>query len=199
MRLPVIFLLLPFMLSGCILAATTTMVEGGKAIADNRSLGGQVDDATIYSAVNRYFLEKEVNDLLINVTVNVRQGRVLLTGNVNKEDTLRLATEQAWRAAGVQEVINEIKVQPDSKFWNNANDALIKKNLESRLLITKDVWVVSYSIDVVSGTAYLIGQCHNQDELNKVLSVARTTKGIKEVVSYLRLDSDTSLPSRAQY
>lgn len=183
-------LLLPFLLTGCAAAATTTIVEGGKSIADGRSLGTQVDDATIYAAINRYFLETDANDLSVNVTVNVRRGRVLLTGNADREDTPRKATEQAWRAQGVQEVINEVKVVPEGSIWNNANDALIKKNLESRLLITKDVWVVNYSIDVVSGTAYLLGWCHDQAELDRVLSVARTTRGVRQVISYLKLETD---------
>ena len=185
-----LILIAPLLLSACVAAATTGVVEGGKAIADERSFGDQMDDATIYSAVNRYFLETDANDLVANVTINVRRGRVMLTGNVDKDDTPRLATEQAWRAVGVQEVINEIKVVPGAKFWNNTNDALIKKNLESRLLITKDVWVINYSLDIVSGTAYLLGHCENQAELDRVLSVARTTRGVKQVVSYLKLRSD---------
>lgn len=47
---------LPLLLSGCVTAVTTGVVESGKAIADERSFGDQVDDATIYSAINRYFL-----------------------------------------------------------------------------------------------------------------------------------------------
>lgn len=190
-------LTLPFLLSGCFFAAATATVEGGKAIADERTLGEQMDDATIYTAINRYFVETDSKDLSVNVTVNVRRGRVLLTGNVDKEETVRRATEQAWRARGVQEVINEVKVKPGQGFWNNASDALIKKNIESRLLVTKDVWVVNYSLDVIDGTTYLIGTCENQGELDRVLAVVRTTKGVKQVVSYLKLATDTPAPANS--
>lgn len=190
-----VLLALPFMLSGCVTAAVTGVTETGKAIADDRSFGRQVDDASIYAAINRYFLETDSKDLAVNVTINVREGRVMLTGNADKPDTARIATEQAWRAVGVQEVINEVKVNPASQFWNNANDALIKKNIESRLLITKDVWVVNYSIDVVSGVAYLLGSCENQAELDRVLAVVRTTKGVKQVVSYLRIKNTATRPT----
>lgn len=192
-----VLLALPLLLSGCFFAATTATIEGGKAIADERTLGEQMDDATIYTAVNRYFVETDSKDLSVNVTVNVRRGRVLLTGNVDNEDTVRRATEQAWRARGVQEVINEVKTKPGQGFWNNANDALIKKNIESRLLVTKDVWVVNYSLDVVDGTTYLVGNCENQAELDRVLAVVRTTKGVKQVVSYLKLTTDTSTPTNS--
>ena len=183
-------LLLPFLLSSCVAAAFTTVAEGGKAIADERTLGRQVDDATIYTAINRRFLDADVNDIMVNVTVNVRHARVMLTGNVDAQASVQKAAELAWQVEGVQEVINEITVVRDGSFWNNASDALIKKNLEGRLFIIKDVSVVSYSLDVVSGTAYLLGAVKDEAEMQRVLNVTRTTRGIKRVVNYLKLEGD---------
>lgn len=188
-----LLLVLPMVLSGCVGTVITGLAEGTKAIVDERSLGAQVDDTTIYTAINRYFIQKENGDVLLNVTVNVRHARVLLTGNVDKAESAGLATELAWRARGVQEVINEINVMPDTRFWNNANDALIQRNLEARLLITKGVWVVNYSIDVVNGTVYFLGAVEDDTELQRVLNVARSTKGIKRIVSYLK--KKTEIPA----
>lgn len=188
-------LALSLMLSACATAAVTGIAEGGKAIADERSLGRQVDDVTLYTRVNKAFLDSKIEDVIVNVTVNVRHGRVLLTGNVDSEASIQSAVALAWKAEGVQEVINEITVKKGMDFWNNANDALTKKNLEGRLLVTKDVWVVSYSIDVVNGTAYLLGSVNDQAEMDRVLNVARTTKGVKRVINYLKL-KDQVMQSR---
>lgn len=184
------FLALSLSLSACVSTVITGLAEGTKAVVDERSFGGQVDDTTIYTAINRYFIQKENGDVLLNVTVNVRHARALLTGNVDKAQSAGLATELAWRAKGVQEVINEINVLPDTRFWNNANDALIQRNLETRLLITKGVWVVNYSIDVVNGTVYYLGAVDDDTELQRVLNVTRTTKGVKRVISYLKKKSE---------
>jgi len=173
------------LLTACVAAVVTGATETGVTIAEERSAGSKVDDITMYTAINRRFLEADANDLLSNVTINVRHGRVMLTGNVDQESTAQRAVAEAWQVKQVQEVINEITVNPGNGFFNNANDALIKKNLEGRLFITKDVWVINYSIDVVNGTAYLLGRVHNNAEMQRVLNVARLTKGIKKVVNHL--------------
>jgi len=184
------------LLTACVAAAITTATETGVTIAEERSAGNKVDDITMYTAINRRFLEADANDLLSNVTINVRHGRVMLTGNVDEESTAQRAVAEAWQVKQVQEVINEIVINPDSGFFNNANDALIKKNLEGRLFITKDVWVINYSIDVVSGTAYLLGRVHDNAEMQRVLNVARLTKGVKKVVNHLVvLTEDVPPPS----
>ena len=172
--------------TGCAALVLSGAAATGSVIADERSTGQQVDDVGIYSQVNRRFLESDVNDLLSNVTVNVRHARVLLTGNADKLTTAERAVAEAWRVTGVQEVINEIEIRPESGLGNNLNDALIKKNLEGRLFLTEDVMVTNYSIDVVNGIAYFLGRVKDQQELDKVMLIARTTKGVKKVVSHLR-------------
>ncbi|MFN7401095.1 MAG: BON domain-containing protein [Alphaproteobacteria bacterium] len=195
-----LFALLVFapLLTGCVAAATTAATQVGIATADKRSYGTSLDDTIIYTAINEKFLNADVNDLLINATINVRQGRVLLTGNVNSETTAQRATELAWQVKGVEEVINEIVVIPDTEVWDTANDIAIKKNLETRLLLTKGVFVIDYSIDVVNGTAYLLGYCHSQTEMDKALNVARTTRGVRRVINHLRIlppvDSTQGMP-----
>jgi osmotically-inducible protein OsmY len=173
--------------SGCGALVVGAVTTTGTVIADERSTGQQVDDIGIYTQVNRRFLESDVNDLLSHVTINVRNGRVLLTGNVNQQATAERAIAEAWRVNDVQEVINEIEVRPEKGIGNNLNDALIKKNLEGRLFVTEDVMIINYSIDVVNGVAYLLGNVQDRAELDRVLHIARTTKGIKKVVSHLKI------------
>ena len=174
-------------LSGCAAVATTAATGVGVATAQDRSYGESVDDNLIYAKLNEKFLNADVNDLLVNVTVNVRHKRVMLTGNVEKEETAARAAKLAWQVQKVDEVINEIIVAPDTSAWDVANDLAIKRNLETRLLLTKDVWVINYSIDVVNGTVYLLGNCYTEAEREKALRVARTTSGVKKVVSHLRV------------
>ena len=194
MKHPFALLALLLCLPACVPAVIGAATETGVTIAEERTAGRKVDDVTIYTAVNRRFLEADVNDLLVNVTINVRHGRVMLTGNVDAESTAQRAVAEAWKVEGVQEVINEIIVNPNSNFFNNANDALIKKNLEGRLFITKDVWVINYSIDVVSGTAYLLGRVHDNAEMQRVINVTRLTKGVKKVVNHLQIAVDPIAP-----
>ncbi len=177
-------LLLPLLLTGCVAAAVGAGTETGVSLAEERSLGTKVDDSVIYTDVTNRLI-KAGGNLFVNVNVRVRAQRVMLTGIVASEDLARKAVSVTWQAKGVKEVINELVISTDDGFMNSANDALIQKNLESRLFLTKNVWVINYSINVVNGTVYLLGRTHDRAELERVLSVTRSTKGVKRVVSHL--------------
>jgi osmotically-inducible protein OsmY len=166
--------------------------QAGIAAAENRSIGRKVDDTVIYTDLTNQFLQADQAALLGKVTFNVRYARVMLTGNVEFEEDAQRAVALSWKAKGVTEVINELNVNPSSSLMNVAEDSLIKRNLEARYLITKGVWVINYSIDVTNGTAYLIGRVKDQAELDRALNVARTTKGVKRVVSHLQINADTA-------
>lgn len=200
-RTALLLALAPFTLTGCVAAAVGAGTEAGVSLAEERSLGTKVDDVTIYTDINRLYLRTQSSDLFGGVTVDVRHARVMLTGNVASEATAQKAVELAWQARGVEEVLNEIVVAPGSGFMNAANDNIVKKNLEGRLLITKNVWVINYSINVVNGTAYLLGRVHDQGELDRVLNIARTTKGVKRVVNYLQIrqQNDPVRPAVSPY
>ena len=188
--------LLTTLLTGCgPVAVISAGADAGVSAAENRSIGRKVDDTVIYTDITNQFVQADESRLLRHVTFNTRYGRVMLTGNVESQDDAAKAVELSWKAKGVTEVINELVVNPDAGFLDTANDSLIKRNLESRLLITKGVWVINYSMDVQGGTAYLIGRVKDQDELDKVLNIARTTRGVKRVVSHLQINTDTMNPT----
>lgn len=184
--------LLPLSLSGCFALVATGIEQTGVTAAENRSVGRKVDDTVIYTDVTNQFIQADQSDLLGRVTFNVRFARVMLTGNVKNEEEAARAVELTWKAKGVTEVINELVVNPEAGFLDTASDAIVKRNLEARLLITKDVWVINYSMDVQNGTAYMIGRVKDKGELDRALNVARTTKGVKRVVSHLQINPDTA-------
>lgn len=190
-------ILASLLLSGCAAAVVSAGTNAGVAVAQNRSIGRTVDDNIIYADLTAQFVEAEENDLLTHVTFNVRFARVMLTGTVKNEAQSQRAQALAWKAKGVNEVINELIVDPNANFFDKANDSLIKRNLEARFLITKGVWVINYSIDVQNGIAYLIGRVKDKAELDRALNVARTTKGIKRVVSHLQINADVDRPSQS--
>ncbi len=192
MRRYLILALLPLTLSGCAGMLLTAGTQTGVAVAENRSIGRKVDDTVIYTDLTNQFIQADQSALLGDVTFNVRYGRVMLTGRVKREEDAAKAAALAWKAKGVTEVINELVVNPDKSVMDTANDIVVKRNLEARLLITKNVWVINYSIDVQNGVAYLIGRVKDKGELDRALNVVRTTKGVKRVVSHLQVNPDVA-------
>ena len=189
MRTLIALCLLPLALSGCALFVLGAAGETGISIAEDRSIGTKVDQV-VYAAVQDQFVKGQHDGLVIAATVNVRNGRVMLTGNVASEQLAQAAVAAAWKAKGVKEVINHLIVNPNSTYGAAANDLLVKKNLVSRFIITKGVWYINYSSDVVAGNAYLLGYVKDHAELDRVLHIARTTKGVKQVYSHLLIDAN---------
>ncbi len=195
MRKLLALLALPLLLNGCMSAVVSAGAEVAETAAENRSAGRKVDDKLLYADVYNQYSKADRADLISKVNLNTRFARVMLTGTVKSEADAQAAGELAWKAAGIEEVINEIVVDPEKSHFTTANDSLVKRNLEARLFITKDVWVINYSLDIQNGVAYIIGRVKDQAELDRVLTVCRTTKGVKRVVSHLQISTEREKPT----
>lgn len=178
--------LLPILLSGCAQAWMSAATTVGVISTEERTFGEAVDDGTIYTEINHYFLQKDVNDMLLNVNVMVRQGRVLLTGVVDSHQTVNDAVAMAWKANGVKEVISEMIVNPTGTVWDKTKDEWTEKQLEYRMFMTKGIHVQNYSVEVENSTAYLLGVALDEKELQDLIEIARTTKGVAKVVSHIK-------------
>lgn len=188
-RLPIFFLTM-LSLSGCVPLAIGGATETAVIVAQERSVGNAVDDASILLQIKNLYAKNDYKDLLVNVEVKVVEGRVLLTGNVNKPDSQIEAVKLAWQVGGVKEVINEIQINDKSDFWNYAKDVWISTQVRTRLLLGRDIHNINYSVITVNQVVYLMGIAQNQEELNRATNVASATSYVQRVVSYVRLKDD---------
>jgi osmotically-inducible protein OsmY len=182
-------------LSGCIAALIAGGAETATVVAQERSVGGAVDDAGILLKIKNKFAEEKAEDIrgkdmLRNVEVKVIEGRVLLTGNVDKPESQIDAVNLTWQVAGVKEVINEIQINDQSGVWNYTRDVWVSTQVRSRLVLEKGVRSINYSIITVNQVVYVMGIAQNQAELDKVTQIASTTNYVKRVVSYARMKDD---------
>lgn len=176
--------------TGCVPLMAAGATATGYTVAQERSVGDAIDDATIETQISSYFLQEDVNDLFKNVSVESVEGRVLLTGAVKKPETRVEATRLAWKPQGVKEVINELQISDEATIEDIANDTWITTQIRGKLIVTKDVRSLNYTIDTVNGVVYLIGIAQNQRELEKVSEVASQVKGVKKVINHVRLKTD---------
>lgn len=183
-------------LGGALAGATTACtpaslaVGAGASVAtaatEERGLGGYADDAAIQLAINRLWLDHDA-DMFLAADMTVREGRVLLTGEVSRPEHRVEAARLAWRAEGVRAVINDIRVDETATLVDAAADAAIAQKLKTRLLFDEKVQSINYSVDVVNGTVYLMGVAQSQQTLDRAVSYARDTRGVRRVVSYMRI------------
>lgn len=184
----------PVLLSGCgaVGLATGAGAAAGIAAAREGGLQSSLTDEGIKIKINDLWFKRSV-EMFRKLNINVNQGRVLLTGVVqNPEDRVE-AVRLAWQPKGVKQVINEIRVGRADNVQSYATDTWISGQLRTRLTLEKYVQSINYSIETVQGSVYLMGVAQNQRELDTVIRIARKIKGVKEVISYVKLAGESAL------
>lgn len=174
-------------------AAATT----GIAAAKEGGISGALTDLQIKANVNDQWFKYDV-DTFRKLNLTVDQGRVLVTGVVQKPQARVDAIRLVWQAKGVKQVINEIRVAESDGVEGYARDAWISAQLRTKFVLDRDVQSINYSIDTVQGTVYLMGVARFQEEMNYVIDLARSVPGVTNVVSYIKRAGEVVTPQQAQ-
>ena len=162
-----------FLVTGAAAASSCAAVvvgAGGEAAyvaAQERSMGNAVDDAGILLKIKNAYAQKDFKDLLANVEIKVTEGRVLLTGNVDKPESQVEGVRLAWQVEGVREVMNEIQLNDKAGFSNYVRDAWVSNNIRARFLAEKNLRSINYSVMTVNQVVYLMGIAQDQTELDR--------------------------------
>ena len=182
----IILFFFPLFISGCQSDYMATVTQAVLIDKEERSFNNFVEDTIIVAQLkNSYFSNNE--KIFFNVSVEVTEGRVLLTGSVEQIDERIEATKLAWGIEGVNEVINEIQISNDEGILDYADDLIMKTKINAKLLLDKDILNLNYSVEVVNGIAYLIGIAQSQEELDSLINISESTYGVQNVINYVRL------------
>jgi len=163
-------------------AATT----GAIVVAEERSVEDVVDDSGIKLAINKAWLDADTI-IFTNLSTRVTEGRVLITGVVEKPEQRLEAVRIAWQVKGVREVINEIDVAEPQGFSGYARDTAISGQIESRLLFDASIRSINYTIVTEGRVVYLMGIAQDDAERSRVIDHARQIPYVRRVVDYTRL------------
>jgi osmotically-inducible protein OsmY len=178
----------PF-LNGCVGAAIGAGASVATAASEERGLNNAARDLAIRTKISALWLDHS-DALLTSADILISEGRVLLTGSVPTQKMRVDAVRLAWKAAGVKEVINEIRVTSSGGTSGFARDGWISTKLKTRLTLDNQVFSINYSIDTVGGTIYLMGIAQNATELERVRNHARQIKYVRRIVSHVIMKND---------
>jgi len=157
----------------------------GMVVAEgDRSLGTVVDDATIKLNIAAKFISSDDN-LFVDVSTSVLEGRVLLTGLVDNQEIRIDAVRRIWEVDGVKEVVNEIQIGNRSSIKEYAQDVWITTQV--RGLAAKEIGLrsVAYNFETIQGKVYIVGSTSKPDQLETLIDATKTIKGVKEIVNYV--------------
>lgn len=184
---------MPIVLQGCVpVAVVGAGAFVGSSAVEERGVGGVVSDTGIRSGINAAWLDYDpkISEM---VELSVREGKVLLTGQVDNMQTQIDAVRLAWTVGGVREVIDETKLGEGGGFSGYAGDSWITAKLKTSLVFEDDIYSINYNIKTVDGIVFLMGISQSQEENDRVIEIARSISGVKDVVNYVRSKDDVLL------
>ncbi len=176
-------------LSSCVSAVMMGGTSVGAAAVDEGGVGGAVDDSKIRLQISNALFKKDAS-LFHAVNLNIRGGRVMITGSVENAALRDEAGRIAEQTEGVREVYNELQVTDKNGVLSYSNDVVISRSLKTRLVFDKYVFSVNYDIDVANGVVYILGIAQDEDERQRVLAHARDVGDVKQVVDHIILKGD---------
>ena len=163
----------------------TGLVNVASSPAEDRSLQTLHDDAAITLDINEALIGKQYSDLFAELSTDVYERVVMLTGTVKFAKNKQRATDLVRGVKGVKRIINELQVTSDYGPGAAANDLWIETKLKVKLLGTKGIRSINYRWRSVNGIVYVIGAGRSQKEINTLLNVIRTTDRVNKVVNHV--------------
>ncbi len=154
------------------------------ACASSRSLDKSVTDLSANADLKGILLTDRNYDYA-DVDITIYEGRLLLTGTMRSEEGRKKLIENAWKADGVKEVIDETIVGDKTSFGQGFEDTRIDQTLRARLIAGRDVTSSDYKIAVSGAVVYLLGVARSQRELDEAVALARSIGGVEKVVSHV--------------
>ena len=110
---------------------------------------------------------------------------VLLTGLVDNQEIRIDAVRRVWEVEGVNEVVNEIQIGNRSSLKEYAQDVWITTQVRGLAAKTIGLRAIAYNFETIKGKVYIVGITSRPEQLEEVIDVAKTVKGVTEIVNYV--------------
>ena len=190
MKKNILILFLLAMLSSCVGSSSGGVFGTGVSIAlDPRTLGTQIDDGIMDKNLDARLLLVDKNYFL-NVSTQVLDGRIFITGKVETPEEKLKITKLAWETQGVRSVRNDLKIKEKFNFKQSSKDILITSQLRSAIIFNKKIKSANYSIDTYKKTIYIYGIAETEDEKKEVIKEAKEILDVKNVIASILLVED---------
>jgi osmotically-inducible protein OsmY len=165
-------------------AVGTAGVVLTRSVMQERTTKDALNDTDIALGLNKRLLDHSAR-LFSDVSIDVVEGRVVLTGSVPTREDKVTATELAWATPGVKSVDDELTVAEDSGTKAYLQDAWISNQLRVALMTDAQISKVNYNVETVNKVVHLTGLARSRDELSRVIAHASETPGVARVVSHV--------------
>lgn len=157
-------------------------VEGVKHVENNITIctDGTIHDKEIEAEVNKKFAKSPYGDHFAYISAKVQGGTAVVGGVVETQADRKAALEEASKALGVRNVVNNIHI------GSTVDDASIVNEV-SRLFQTSYIDLQDISINADDGKVFVTGYVTNEREASHLISIAEEVAGVNKVVNQLEI------------
>ena len=185
-----IYIFISFILTGCVGVGSKGLFGTGVSVAlDPRTVGTQIDDSIMQKSITTKILAKD-KKYLLSVKTKVLDGRIFVTGKVDRPEEKLIITKLAWETKGARSVRNDIKIKEEFNFKQSAKDLLITSQLRTALIVNKNIKATNYQIDTYKKKIYIYGIALTLEEKDLVISEAREVLDVEDVIASIILVED---------
>ena len=185
-----LIVLFSIFISSCAGVGSKGLLGTGVSVAlDPRTVGTQMDDSIMQKSLTARIIAKD-SKYFISVKSKVLDGRIFLTGKVDKIEEKLLLTKLAWETKGARSVRNDIKIKEKFNFKQSAKDVLITSQLRTALIVNKKIKATNYQIDTYKKKIYIYGIALTLEEKNLVVSEAKEILDVEDVIASILLVED---------
>ncbi len=109
----------------------------------------------------------------------------MLTGLVDNQELRIDAVRRVWEVDGVNEVVNEIQIGDRESLKEYAQDVWITTQVKGLAAKTLGLRSIAYNFETIQGKVYIAGITSKPDQLQELLELTKTVKGVSEIVNYV--------------
>ena len=177
-------------LSGCVGVSSKGIFGTGVSVAlDPRSLGTQIDDSIMQKNLSARLVLMD-KKYFLSIKSKVLDGRIFLTGKVDKPEEKLKITKLAWEIKGARSVKNDLKIKEEFNFQQSAKDLLITSQLRTAMIASKKIKSSNYNIDTHKKKIYIYGIAESEEERAEVINEAKQILDVEDVISSILLVED---------
>ena len=157
--------------------------------AQEKGLGTSINDKVIYVKL-RNAIHEWNSSVSQKISISVDNGSILVTGQLENVNTKIDLTKTIWDVSGVTEVNNQVQISKTSNFKNIAKDLASLGEIRAKLMASKELNSLNFSVDVVNNVAYISGIASSDEEIAIVTQLAQEARFIKEVQNFVKVNKD---------
>jgi hyperosmotically inducible protein len=178
----VLVAMLAVSLLGCGQAADSSPAAGAAT-----SVGNDIDDTVVTTRVKAALMTNpQINSY--DFKVETRKGEVMLSGFVDNQVQLDLATDTTRAVEGVKSIQNHVTLKgAAATVGNKVDDGIITGRVKAALLADPGVQSLDIAVVTRIDTVQLSGFVNNQQQMDRAMGIASAVQGVHGVTNEMQI------------